>query len=84
MFEIELFICIEMDLVLIAYNGWCAIKPNQTTNSLYWVIYHQEYLCDTKIFQINLLDTYISIIAQRIDLEVIAIDEYSILLRSKL
>ena len=29
-FEIELFICIKMDLALITYNGWCAIKPNQT------------------------------------------------------
>ena len=22
--------CIKMDLTLITYNGWCAIKPNQT------------------------------------------------------
>ena len=29
-FKIELFICIKMDLALITYNGWCAIKPNQT------------------------------------------------------
>ena len=29
MFKIELFICIKMDLALITYNGWCAIKPNQ-------------------------------------------------------
>ena len=29
MFEIELFICIKMELELITYNGWCAIKPNQ-------------------------------------------------------
>ena len=28
-FEIELFICIKMDLALITYIGWCAIKPNQ-------------------------------------------------------
>ena len=26
--EIEFFICIKMDLVLMIYNGWCAIKPN--------------------------------------------------------
>ena len=26
--EIELFICMEMDLALITYNSWCAIKPN--------------------------------------------------------
>ena len=28
LFEIELFMCIKMDLALITYNGWCAIKPN--------------------------------------------------------
>ena len=27
LFEIELFIYIKMDLGLITYNGWCAIKP---------------------------------------------------------
>ena len=30
LFEIELFTCIKIDLVLISYNRWCAIKPNQT------------------------------------------------------
>ena len=30
MFEIELFVCIKMDLESITYNGWYAIKPNQT------------------------------------------------------
>ena len=30
MFETELFICMKMDLALITYNNWCAIKPNQT------------------------------------------------------
>ena len=30
MFEIKLLICIKMDLALIIYNGWCAMKPNQT------------------------------------------------------
>ena len=30
LFEIELFICIKMDLALITYNSWCAIKPNQS------------------------------------------------------
>ena len=30
LFEIELIICIKMDVALITYNGWCAIKPNQT------------------------------------------------------
>ena len=30
MFEIELFICLKMDLALITYNGWCTIKANQT------------------------------------------------------
>ena len=29
LFEIELFICIKMNLALITYNGWCTIKPNQ-------------------------------------------------------
>ena len=33
MFEIELFICIKMNLALITYSGWCAIKPNQTNNN---------------------------------------------------
>ena len=26
----ELFICIKMNVALITYNGWCAMKPNQT------------------------------------------------------
>ena len=30
LFEIELFICFKMDLALLTYNGWCAIKPVQT------------------------------------------------------
>ena len=30
LFEIELFICIKMDLAVITYNVSCAIKPNQT------------------------------------------------------
>ena len=33
MFEIELFICIKMNLALITYNGWCDIKPNQTKHT---------------------------------------------------
>ena len=28
--EIELLICIQIDLALITYNDWCAVKPNQT------------------------------------------------------
>ena len=35
LFEIEPFICIEMDLVLITYNGQCGIKPNQTKSKLF-------------------------------------------------
>ena len=31
--EIELFIWIKMDFTLITYNGWCAIKPNQTKSN---------------------------------------------------
>ena len=31
LFEIELIICIKMDLPLITYKGWYAIKPNQPT-----------------------------------------------------
>ena len=40
MFEIDLFICIKMDLALIAYNGWCAIKtkPNQNRQSYMFTI----------------------------------------------
>ena len=30
MLEIELFICIKMDLGLMTYNSWYAIKPNQS------------------------------------------------------
>ena len=30
-FEIELFICIIMDLVLNKHKGWYAIKPKQTS-----------------------------------------------------
>ena len=30
LFKIELFICIKMDLVFIAYDDRCAMKPNQT------------------------------------------------------
>ena len=30
LFEIQLFICIKMDLALITFNGWRAIKRNQT------------------------------------------------------
>ena len=36
LFEIELFICTKMDLVLMTYNGWCAIKqtkPNQNPDN---------------------------------------------------
>ena len=33
-----------MDLVLIAYNGWCAIKPNQT----------KLYFGETELFEIEL------------------------------
>ena len=32
LFKMELFICIKMDFALITYNGWYAIKPNQTPN----------------------------------------------------
>ena len=35
LFEIEMFICIKIDLVLIIYNGWCAIKSNQTKPEKY-------------------------------------------------
>ena len=43
LFEIELFICIKMDLALITYNGWYAIKPNQTKSIVWYisVIYQQ-------------------------------------------
>ena len=34
----ELLICIKMDLALITYNGWWAIKPNQTLDYTIWGI----------------------------------------------
>ena len=44
LFEIELFICIKMDLALMTYKGWCAIKPNQTkTKSLIW-LYKKQWI----------------------------------------
>ena len=43
------FICIKMDLVLITYNVWCAIKPNQTKPFLWGknihVILVPSFLC---------------------------------------
>ena len=34
LFEIELFICIKIDLALVTYNGWYVIKQNQTKISV--------------------------------------------------
>ena len=45
MLEKELFTCMKMDLVLITYNGWCAIKPNQT-----------KPISNTNNFQTDLFD----------------------------
>ena len=33
LFEIELFIWIKMELPLLTYNGWCAVKLNQTKSN---------------------------------------------------
>ena len=35
-FEVEMFICIKMDLRFVTYNGRCAINPNQTKSCDIW------------------------------------------------
>ena len=61
LFEIELFICIKMELVLITYSGWCAIKPNHTMcNKHFYLCYYRDIVSRMCIynfvcFSVNLL-----------------------------
>ena len=55
LFEINLFICIKMDLALITYKGWCTIKPNQNLRNIHlWISWlrlrqHLKFL-NTKLY----------------------------------
>ncbi len=43
--KIKLFICLTIDLALIIYNDWCAIKPNKIKpiDNLLSILVHLEH-----------------------------------------
>ena len=58
----------KMDLALVTYSGWCAIKPNSgstwyESNRIVWHLNCMQiyYLCLSELFEIKLFDTYLCV-----------------------